>query len=411
MNYLTYPLYKQSEIGWYKEIPKEWDVKPLLAVVRESTDSNKEMIESNLLSLSYGRIIQKDINSSEGLLPESFETYQIVEPNDIVMRLTDLQNDKRSLRSAIVRDRGIITSAYLALRPHSIDPNYLNYLLRSYDLTKVFYSMGGGLRQSLNYLDVKRLPIIIPSLAEQKAIVTFLDHEITKIDNLILEQEKLVQLMKERLDTLVLNSFEAKDTSFNRLVHAVDVIERPVIQQEGEMYEPLGLFNRGRGLFHKELRAKSEMGDSDFFWIEEGDLIISGQFAWEGSVALAYPEENGCVVSHRYPVLRGKSETVLTEYLFAIFTTSHGEFLLNECSVGAAGRNRPLNLNSLLKEVIPIPNLQTQRKIAELVLERRNLIQEINLQSSLVNDRRAAIVLAAVTGEIDVRNYTLKEAA
>ena len=267
MSHLAYPLYKQSEIGWYKEIPKEWDVKPLLAVACESTDSNKGMIESNLLSLSYGRIIQKDINSSEGLLPESFETYQIVDPNDIVMRLTDLQNDKRSLRSAIVRERGIITSAYLALRPHSIDPNYLNYLLRSYDLTKVFYSMGGGLRQSLNYSDVKRLPIIVPSLPEQKAIVAFLDHEITKIDNLILEQEKLVRLMKERLDTLVLSSFEAKDTSHNRLVHAVDVIERPVIQQDGEMYEPLGLFNRGRGLFHKELRAKSEMGDSDFFWI------------------------------------------------------------------------------------------------------------------------------------------------
>jgi len=83
------------------------------------------LIEKNLLSLSYGRIVLKNITSSDGLLPESFETYQIVMPNDEVFRFTDLQNDKRSLRSALVQERGIITSAYTAFTPRSIDPSSL----------------------------------------------------------------------------------------------------------------------------------------------------------------------------------------------------------------------------------------------------------------------------------------------
>ena len=60
------------------------------------------------------------------------------------MRLTDLQNDKRSLRSAIVEELGIITSAYLAVDISNGNPRYFHYLFRAYDSIKVFYSMGGG---------------------------------------------------------------------------------------------------------------------------------------------------------------------------------------------------------------------------------------------------------------------------
>src|SRR5690606_33969298 len=147
----------------------------LLGLVSEARRSNKGMRESNLLSLSYGRIVQRDIDSSDGLLPESIETYQIVESDDIVFRLTDLQNDKRSLRSGLVTERGIITSAYLAVTPRDMDPRFLAYAMRDTDLRKVFYSMGGGLRQSMKFSDMKWLPVVTPSRQEQSAIATFLD--------------------------------------------------------------------------------------------------------------------------------------------------------------------------------------------------------------------------------------------
>jgi len=161
------------------------------------------MIEDNLLSLSYGRIVRKDIESNDGLLPESFETYQIIRPGDIVLRLTDLQNDKRSLRSAIVGEHGIITSAYLALHPTAVEPRFLAYLLRAYDITKVFYSMGGGLRQSMKFSDMKRMPVVVPAKEEQAAIASFLDLETAKIDALVAEQQKLIELLKEKRQALI----------------------------------------------------------------------------------------------------------------------------------------------------------------------------------------------------------------
>ena len=134
----------------YNITPREdWQPGKLQQVFKvRRRHKNTGMQEDNLLSLSYGRIVNKDIDTAEGLLPESFETYQIVDPGNIVMRLTDLQNDKRSLRQGFVTQRGIITSAYDALevgKKH--DPRFWFYVLLALDLAKYYYSLGGGVRQ------------------------------------------------------------------------------------------------------------------------------------------------------------------------------------------------------------------------------------------------------------------------
>jgi type I restriction enzyme S subunit len=203
MSFPCYPKYKDSRVEWLGEVPIHWDVKPLCAVVAERSESNKGMREENLLSLSYGRIVPKDITSNDGLLPDSFETYQIVKPGDIVFRFTDLQNDKRSVRTALVEETGIITSAYLAVVPTGVHSGYLSYLCRAYDVTKVFYSMGGGLRQSLRFVDLKRLPTLLPPLSEQTAISTFLDRETAKIDQLVTEQQRLIELLNEKRQAVI----------------------------------------------------------------------------------------------------------------------------------------------------------------------------------------------------------------
>ena len=106
-------------------------------------NKNKGMINDNLLSLSYGRIVNKNIDATGGLLPESFETYQIVQAGDIVMRLTDLQNDKRSIRQGLVKEKGIITSAYDAVYPKAgHDSRFWAYALLALDLAKYYYSLG-----------------------------------------------------------------------------------------------------------------------------------------------------------------------------------------------------------------------------------------------------------------------------
>lgn len=194
---------KPSGIPWVGDIPDHWEVSPLGSVLLESKVKNTGMVETNLLSLSYGRIIRKDIESSEGLTPESYATYQIVERDYLVFRLTDLQNDQRSLRTARVLERGIITSAYASARPVGIESRYADYLLRAYDIAKVFYGLGGGVRQSLTFGDIARIPMVIPPVSEQLAIADFLDRENAQIEEVIQEQQRLTDLLRERRAALI----------------------------------------------------------------------------------------------------------------------------------------------------------------------------------------------------------------
>lgn len=195
---------KDSGIEWIGDIPKEWEVHPIYKYFDERKNTNYSLKEQNLLSLSYGKIIRKDINTNGGLLPASFNTYNIVERNDIIIRPTDLQNDKKSLRTGLVKEKGIITSAYIDLKPKSfIYPNYFHYLLHFYDITKVFYNMGNGVRQGLNYTEFSKLMVICPSLPEQQQIVEYLDHKCSEIDSIILSKKQQLETLVEYKKSLI----------------------------------------------------------------------------------------------------------------------------------------------------------------------------------------------------------------
>lgn len=164
--------YKETAVSWVKTIPAHWAEKSLVQVAEEQQIKNAGMIEGNLLSLSYGKIINKDINSTDGLLPASFEGYQIVYDGNIILRLTDLQNDHRSLRTGLVTQTGIITSAYTCLKVRgNILPEYLQLQLHVADLCKVFYGMGGGVRQSIGFKEIRKLIVAVPSIEEQQHIL------------------------------------------------------------------------------------------------------------------------------------------------------------------------------------------------------------------------------------------------
>lgn len=189
---------KDSGISWVGEIPKEWTIMPLYCFYSERKNKNIFGAENNLLSLSYGKVIRKDINTSEGLLPSNYNGYNIVEAGDIIIRPTDLQNDKRSLRTGLSKERGIITSAYIALKPkNGINSRFYHYLLHTYDILKVFYNMGNGVRQGLNYDEFAKLMVYSPSDTEQQRIAEFLDRECGKIDGLKADIQSQIDTLEQ----------------------------------------------------------------------------------------------------------------------------------------------------------------------------------------------------------------------
>ncbi|MBR5084478.1 MAG: restriction endonuclease subunit S [Prevotella sp.] len=176
---------------------------PFSSVAKQYFVSNKRVHHQNLLSLSYGKIKKKDIKSKKGLLPASFDTYQIIKEGIIVFRFTDLQNDKKSLRVGIATEEGIISPAYVCVQCENVLAKYLYLQLYSYDLRKVFYSMGDGLRQTLSYNDVKEMPIFLPSENEQQAIAEYFK----SLDSLIQSTTKKIASLKQMKSACLISMF------------------------------------------------------------------------------------------------------------------------------------------------------------------------------------------------------------
>lgn len=199
-----YEAYKDSGVEWLGDIPSSWELKPGFVAFRESKSNNKGMKENTVLSLSYGHIVVKPEEKLVGLVPESFETYQLVEPDDIIVRCTDLQNDKVSLRTGLAKNKGIITSAYLNLRvKNGFDARFLHYYLHALDTIKVLYKFGSGLRQNLSFLDFKRLPIFEIPEDTQKLIANYLEKKTAQVDDAIAIKEQQISLLKERKQIII----------------------------------------------------------------------------------------------------------------------------------------------------------------------------------------------------------------
>lgn len=414
----TYPEYRTSDVPWLDQVPAPWLTMPLYSVLRESKTSNLGMSESNLLSLSFGRIIRKDIKGTGGLLPESFETYQVVEPGDLVFRFTDLQNDKRSLRSALVMERGIITSAYVAVTPRGITPEFAAYLMRSYDTTKVFYGLGGGVRQSLKFDDVRRLPVLVPSPAEQRAIVGYLDRETAQIDALIGKQERLIETLRERRAAVIGHAFEdpellAYSSSINRA--CMDVVDcahtTPEVDDAGS-FEAVRTGSVRNGIYRPEFSLRV----SEETWQERnrggtptaGDVLFTRE-APAGEACMV-PADRAVCLGQRMVLLRIDPTKAWGPFvLWQIYSKVVQDYFRLSANGSTVGN---LRLGLIRKTPMLLPPLHVQHLVADhLDRQTAKIDALISVAERLIDvsrERRSALITAAVTGQIDVRNQSTR---
>lgn len=418
-----------SEKPWFGDTPEGWETIPLYAIASERKAPNAGLRESNLLSLSYGNIIRKDINTSDGLLPASFETYQVVEANDVVLRMTDLQNDQRSLRTALARERGIITSAYLALSLRNVDPRFMAYQFRAIDLMKVFYSMGGGLRQSISYGDLKRLPILLPSPAEQRAIADYLDRETVQIDAFIAKNEELIALLTERratlIDRCVFGLSEQDSPSLMRVPEFVeehaalrDFVRRiPATWRVGRFKALLtrrdarnwdcnatmrSLKITGEVVTRSSQQNPDESSIPRYLLVEPNDLVVNPMWLVGGAIGVS---TRSGAVSPDYRVFRPR--TVLhPRFLHHLLRSRPYRAQYELLTRAETTFDRRVSQRDLDRLPIPVPPPDEQSRIARVIdgeVKRIDATIEVAVKGiELARERRAALVSAAVTGKIDV---------
>lgn len=174
---------KDSGIEWIGQIPTNWDVVPHKRVMHKVKEICEQYNGEDIISLTMNGVIKRDLTAG-GKMPTSFDGYQYVKPNDLLLCLFDIDVTPRCV--GVVKDYGVTSPAYSRFVMHDGYYNaYYDYLLRAIDDDKVFVHLSKNLRSSLTESDFGAIKTCVPSLAEQKRIVTFLDAQCAEIDTVL----------------------------------------------------------------------------------------------------------------------------------------------------------------------------------------------------------------------------------
>ena len=269
-----------------------------------------------------------------------------------------------------------------------------------------------------------RLPC--PPLAEQAAIVRFLDHADRRIRRYIRAKQKLIALLGESRGVLLNHAVAQglapnadtvptrshvfpllpRDWTLRRMRSLVQRVRRPIGVRPDTEYREIGIRSWGKGIFHKDSVPGAVLGEKNVFRIEPGDFVLNIVFAWEGAVSVVSENETGMIASHRFPTFRPSPE-VDVDYLLMVFQSQQGRRLMEVNSPGAAGRNRTLRIDQFLDEEIPLPTLDVQRaivaafrhgerRLADCVGRTRQAVQQLEAF-------RCRLIADVVTGKLDVR--------
>ena len=431
-----YPRMKDSGVPWLGEVPEQWEILPALAAYKPKLVKNTGMVEKTVLSLSYGRIIVKPPEKLRGLVPESFETYQIVDTGNIIVRTTDLQNDHTSLRIGHSRNRGIITSAYLCLETTDRVSNEFGYqFLNTYDLLKIIYGFGSGLRQNLDFSDIKRMPVLVPPKKEQSTIVRFLDHADRRIRSYILAKQKLIKLLEEQKQAIIHSAVtrgldpnvRLKPSGLEWLGEVPEHWTLARLKDAAVVQTGLTLGKNYRGVKTESrpyLRvANVQVGRVDLknvkyldvpsneangATLRSGDVLMTegGDIDKLGRGCVWRDEIPGCLHQNHIFAVRCRKDVLSPEFLAGLMASQHGRayFQLTAKQTTNLASTNSTTLRAFPVFLPPLPEQQTildeiARKTAGLVVAMGRAEQEIEF----LREYRVRLIADVVTGKLDVR--------
>jgi len=430
-----YTEYKPSRAIWLDKTPNNWKETDLRMLYVDNKVKNIGLIEKNLLSLSYGKLKRKDIDSATGLVPASYEGYQIIEQGYIVLRFTDLQNDKKSLRVGFANEKGIITSAYIGLAPKvDLHSKYYYYLLHYLDKIKYYYNLGGGVRQSLSFKDFGRETVLLPSKPEQTAIANFLDYKLEKIDRFITKKKQLIELLNEK-KTAIINQAVTKGLNPNAKMKPSGIEWLGDIPKHWEVkplkyyvsYNDEALTNsKDKDYLLKYIDIGNVNSDGNINEIVEykfqdapsrarrivkcGDVIISTVRTYLKAIA-KIEDDNGIIVSTGFAVLRPKSN-IESDFLNLVVRANY--FIEDVCANSFGVSYPAINASELVTLKLAVPTtIEEQKQIVNHIkietVKIEKTINTIEKEIALVEEYKTALIAEAVTGKIDVRDFKVKE--
>lgn len=430
-----YDEYKKTEYEWIGDIPIHWNCLLLSQTCSEQKIKNTENIEKKVLSLSYGNIIIKK-NMYFGLVPKDYENYQIVTSGNIILRLTDLQNDHVSLRTGLVKQTGIITAAYTCLKPFQ-NPKYLQLLLHSFDTQKVFYGLGGGVRQSIGYKDIRNMRVPLPPREEQDQIVKYLDWKLSKINKFIKAKKKQIELLKEQKH-VIFNQVITKglDNDVPTKENEIDWIDGiPISWRKDKVTRLFGLIGSGTTPSSDNI---SYYEDGTIPWVNSGDLYSESKFLsiasknvtnkaiTEYSVLKIYPVNSIVIAMYgasignlaiiKIPSCCNQACCCLSE-IDQRLEIDYAYYLFKVCKSTLIEKSKGGGQSNISQEIIkqtwlPLPPKEEQIVISQYLDKQeekfQKMITSINSEIDLLHEYRTSLISDVVTGKVDVRNIVIE---
>ncbi len=413
--------YKESNISWVGLIPTNWCVlRNKNAFVSGKDLVGKSSSTTQLLSLTTKGIKAIKEGETSGKVPESYDTYQVVKPNNLVMCLFDL--DCSAVFAGISNYEGMISPAYKVLTcKATIIPQYANYwFIYVFDGRK-FMHYSKNIRYSLTYDEFSALKIVLPPLNEQKRIADYLDKKCGEIDRLIDLQEQMIARLAEYKQSVITEAVTKGITPEAQLVPSgIDWIgnipeswqiskvkwqlrERKEYSENGEE-EPLSMSQKYGLIPTKEMDIIPNMASSfvGAKLVHEGDLVFNKLKAHLGVFAVS--EYNG-LVSPDYAVYY-KRENSCMKYLEYLFKTPQYIAEFRKLSTGVGAGLTRLYTNDLFSISCINPPIQEQEAIAQYIqnkcTEIDNLIAVKQQKIETLKEYKKSIIFESVTGKKEI---------
>lgn len=411
------------------EYINRWNSQRLGSLFREQKKKNTHFARRNALKFTYGSIVDKPEYDMTPSLIDTYSKYTLVDEGDIVINCLNLNYDFVSQRVAIVKNSGIITSAYISLRARNADINslYYCYYFKAMDARKMFHGMGTGIRLTLSYNELRNVLLPVPPRAEQDQIVRFLDWKVSEINKLISIRRKEIQELEE-YRTVKLTSIThygldenrtLKDTGYSwigaipadwhvRAFSKVASVKSNIVQPECYMEEmqvsPASIEkNTGKIIQTQTVKESGVISGNHRFY--QGQILYSKVRPLLNKVTIA--PFDGLCSADMYPI-----ETALDTKYFLYFMLSQN--FLGQLSMSGNRVKMPkINQDELSSVLILFPDIKEQKLIAKKLDQLFALvdgqIERIKQNISLLQELKSVVISDVVTGKIDVRNVTIPE--